>query len=173
MKLFKTKVLFEIHRALIRAIVNEDGSMTCNKSEQNGKLTEKRNTKPFRSEHFINLIIRAVGLWWSWNLWEDQGVRSKMTQQLLEMHCWFHSVLTCRLLHIPRPSNLPNRLTRTEPAPLYLPNYQICPIVSTQHHVNMPLMYSTRPIKNLSLIRLPNPIKPNLYPAVSTEQQNL
>lgn len=65
MKLFKTKVLFEIHRALIRAIVNEDGSMTCNKSEQNGKLTKKRNTKPFRSEHFINLIIRAVGLWWS------------------------------------------------------------------------------------------------------------
>lgn len=36
-----------------------------NKSEQNGKVTEKRSTKLFRSEHFINLITRAVGRWLS------------------------------------------------------------------------------------------------------------
>lgn len=36
-----------------------------NKSEQNGKLSEKRITKLCRSEYFINLIIRAVGLWLS------------------------------------------------------------------------------------------------------------
>lgn len=53
-----------LNRKMISDIYSQDmyNKGYYNKSEQNGKLCEKRTTKLCRSEHFINLIIRAVGL---------------------------------------------------------------------------------------------------------------